>query len=137
MDDSLDIIAVMGGTNDWSRNIPLGTPDSTDPSTVYGALHTLASGLKEKYPNAYIFFMSPLPRKETWVNSQGYTVEDVAEAVEYVAEFHNLDFLDMYRLSGFENEMHSDETDGIHPSQNLIKNSITPTIAQFLKENYH
>lgn len=137
MASNIDIIGVMGGTNDWSRNIPLGTIDDIDGSTIYGALNVLANGLKEKYPNAKIFFMSPIPRKETWVNSQGYKVLDVRNAVKQVAESYNFDFLDMYYLSGFENEMNNSSTDGVHPSQELLKSKIAPIISQFIEKNYN
>lgn len=136
MPADLDIIAVMGGTNDWGNGVPLGTIDNEDETTVYGALRSIAEYLTETYPDAYIVFMSPIPRKESWENRQGYKMSDVVVAVKKVAEIYNIDFLDMYSLSGFENEMYSDSTDGIHPSQELVKNSITPTIAQFLKKNY-
>ena len=137
MASNLDIIGVMGGTNDWSKNIPLGTIDDVDGSTIYGSLNVLANALKEKYPNAKIFFMSPLPRKEVWANSQGYKMLDVRNAVQQVAESHNFKFLDMYYLSGFENEMNTSSTDGVHPSQELVKTKIAPTIAQFIKDNYN
>lgn len=136
MDNKIDIIGVMGGTNDWGNNVPLGTIDDTNETTIYGALNLIASGLKEKYPNSYIFFMSPIPRKETWANSQGYKMKDVRDAFLNVANKYDLGFLDMYYLSGFENEMKLDTTDGVHPSQELVKNSFAPTITQFIKENY-
>lgn len=136
MPTDLDIIAVMGGTNDWANNVPLGVLNDEDETTVYGALRSIAEYLVETYPKAYIVFMSPIPRKETWANSQGYKISDVAVAVQEVAELYGIDFLDMYSLSEFENEMKTDSTDGVHPSQELLINSITPTIAEFLKENY-
>lgn len=136
MPTDLDIIAVMGGTNDWGNGVPLGTLNDEDETTVYGALLSIAEYLVETYPQAYIVFMSPIPRKETWVNSQGYKMSDVAVAVKEVAELYGFGFLDMYSLSGFENEMKTDSTDGVHPSQEYIDNTLAPTIAQFIKDNY-
>lgn len=137
MPEDLDIIAVWGGTNDYSRGIPLGTPADKDGTTIYGALHTLAQGLRAKYPNAYIFFMSPTPRKDNWTNSQGYKIEDVGTAVSYISNYYGFGFLDMFKYSGFESEMNSTFTDGLHPSQFLVETNITPTIAQFIKDNYN
>jgi hypothetical protein len=51
------IISVMGGTNDYGLNTPLGTITDTTNDTVYGALNVIAKTLKRKYPNAFIFFM--------------------------------------------------------------------------------
>lgn len=40
-----DFILFMGGTNDWRQNIPLGTLDSDDTNTFYGALNVIAEKL--------------------------------------------------------------------------------------------
>jgi hypothetical protein len=62
MEDA-DIVMVMGGTNDvlslGTAKGVLGSPNDTDKSTIYGALDHLCKGLKEKYPNSFIFFMTP------------------------------------------------------------------------------
>lgn len=58
-----DIILVMGGTNDGfclSEN-ELGTLAARDPWTFCGDLDELMRGLREDYPNAEIYFITPLP----------------------------------------------------------------------------
>lgn len=130
-----EIISVLGGVNDFGRSVPLGNIDG-DTTTFYGALNALADGLKRKYPDAFIFFMTPyrcsgIPS----VNRLGNTLEQFAQAVKEVCSRHNLPCLDMYNLGGFEKEMNDPRSDGIHPSQSFYINNTAPQIADFIKEN--
>ena len=133
-----DIVSVMGGVNDYARNVPLGTIDDTNTDTFYGALNTLASGLKQKYPNAFIFFMTPY--KYSWYlspNGNGNTLEQFAIAVKDICNKYDLPCLDMYKLGKFEDEMYDERSDGLHPSQNFFVSYTAPQIAQFIRDNFN
>ena len=136
-----DIIGVLGGVNDFNRSLPLGDIDDRDKSTIYGALHVSMSYLTEYYNDAFVFYMTPY--KEyfhgvLWsdINSQGYNLEDVANAIKEVASIYNIPVLDLFTEGGFENVMYDDDCDGIHPNQKFITNEMSPFIANFIKENY-
>lgn len=131
-----DVVSVLGGVNDFGRNIPLGKISDTSKETFYGALNALAEGLKNSYPDALIFFITPykcsgIPS----VNKNGNTLKEFAEAVKQICELHNLPCLDFYETGGFENEMNKPESDRIHPSQSFYKNNTAPQIAEFIREN--
>ena len=65
MEDGLDAVVVFGGTNDYGHgDASLGTMDSRDEATFYGALHLLIVKLINKYPKAAIIFLTPLHRSE-------------------------------------------------------------------------
>ena len=51
-----DIIAVLGGVNDYYANAKLGNINDRDTSTIYGALHVSMSYLKENYSDAYFLY---------------------------------------------------------------------------------
>lgn len=127
-----DIISVLGGVNDFGHNIPLGTIADSDTTTFYGALNILAKGLKTKYPNAFIFFMTPYKRAGTMVNINGNTLEQFANAVKEVCVANGLPFLDLYNYGNFESEMNSSQSDGLHPSQSFYKNYTAKQIAEFI-----
>lgn len=137
-----NIISVMGGVNDYNRSVELGDISDTDTSTFYGSLKAICETLLEKYPDAFIFLMTPY--KEycyhefhcTERNSAGYNLEDYANAVISVAEKYNLPVLDMYNYGQYEVEMYNADSDGIHPSQDFILNYTAPQIAEFIRENY-
>ncbi len=136
-----DIIGVLGGVNDYNRNLPLGDLDDNDTSTIYGALHVSMSYLSENYSDSFIFYMTPY--KEyfhgvLWsdINSQGYNLEDVANAIKEVAEIYDIPVLDLLEEGNFESIMYNDDCDGIHPNQEFITNVMAPQIAEFIQENY-
>lgn len=127
-----NIISVMGGINDFGKNIPVGTINDNLTTTFYGALKRLAFGLKNNYSNAYIFFITPLIN----VGTANGELLPYVQAVKDVCEMYELDCLDAYSLSGFENFMYDIEKDGTHPTQEFHKEHLAPLIAQFIKDNY-
>ncbi|MFQ7821422.1 SGNH/GDSL hydrolase family protein [Clostridium sp.] len=112
MNDSADLITVMGGTND--NAVKLGSWNSTDTSTFYGALNVLIQGLINKYPNKKIAFFTPLQMS----NSYLYNVENAgseldkkstedtlslqlrAEAIKRKCAQFGIPCLDLYNISG-------------------------------------
>ena len=119
MPDNADIIAVSCGTNDfeyaWS---PIGTIESTENTTFYGALKTLCEGLINKYPQKVIFFTTPIKRAQPFAdgaggeytadgvmttpfskNKYGLTLGDYADIIKEVCGYYSIPVLDMYRES--------------------------------------
>ena len=45
--------------NYWKKSVNIGTPDSTNTSTFYGALRYILNYLRENNPNAEILFVFP------------------------------------------------------------------------------
>lgn len=137
-----DIVSVLGGVNDYNRSVELGTISDNSKTTFYGSLNSIVSLLLEKYPDAFIFLMTPY--KEdcyhqfscTESNSAGYNLEDYANAVKDVAELYNIPVLDMYNEGQYELEMYNPNSDGIHPSQEFIREYTAPQIAEFIRQNY-
>ena len=136
-----DIISVMGGVNDYNRNLPLGSVEDKDNTTIYGALNVIAEYLTENFANSYIFFITPYKaiiggKHYLTNNTQGYNLRDVADAVKEVASNYDLPVLDLFNDGQFENEMYNFNSDGIHPSQEFVQKYTAPQITQFIKNNY-
>lgn len=103
-----DIITVFGGVNDWGHHIPtpLGTFESQDETTFYGALHALCKGLKTKFQTSTIIFFTPIgndgyPGFAVNHNQLGYTVKDYVDAILNVCEVYDIPVVDLYRDCGF------------------------------------
>ena len=140
--EKADIISVMGGVNDFNRNLPLGDSDDRDITTIYGALHTTMGFLKENYPNAYIFYITPYKEDYSGMlwsrdNNQGYNLEDVSNAIKEVASIYQIDVLDLFTFGGFETVMNNPDCDGIHPNQDFILEKTAPQIAAFIENNFN
>ena len=131
-DGNADIISVALGVNDYSAKAALGDMTSRDNTTVYGSFHLIAEHLTTKYPDAFIFFMTPFKYK---TESNGvYTLADVAQAVRDVAAAYNIPVLDMYNDGGFDPA--TDAADQIHPTQAHHINYTTPMICALIEEYY-
>lgn len=93
---SVDLLMVLGGTNDWAQSRALGTIDSTNINEFYGAYNSMVQKLVTKYPLARIVLMATtygeLPQRVSpegvWstddTNTQGLTTRDYAEAVKNI-----------------------------------------------------
>ncbi len=135
-----DIISVMGGTNDFGKNRPLGSITDTGTTSVYGGLKTIAQCIKNFHPNAFVFFMTALPlgdaKLEQYADSD-ITIEEINIATKKVAKMFDIPVLDTYALANFESEMNNTAiSDGCHPTPEFHKNNLTPLVAQFIKDNY-
>lgn len=122
-----DVIVVFGGTNDFGHgDAKLGTFESRDPYTFYGAMHVLCEKLINRFPNADILFMTPLHRcSEDEVSKENGLPEETNLAgyvsiIREVAEFYGLPVLDLFSTSGLQPKVDIiKETympDGLHPS---------------------
>lgn len=131
-----DIVSVMIGVNDYARSATLGTINDNDLTTIYGGLNCLVEGLKAKYPNAFIFFMTPFDcYRITGKNTAGVELIDVVNAVKEVCLKNNIPCLDMYSWGKYTMEL-DPKSDGIHPTQNFFTNYTSNQISKFVFENY-
>ncbi len=130
-----DIIIVMCGAND-RKFVDLGTIDDTDITTYYGALNALCKGLKNKYKNSYIFFMTNFAYENNdIVYSDGKSKKQYySTAIKDICAKYNLDVFDTCLELPFNQEL--DTVDGCHPTEEFVTNVWTPAIAQFIKDNY-
>lgn len=100
MDNDADIILVMGGTNDFGLNIPLGDIDSTNTYSFYGALKSLATGLINKYPGKKIVFITELDRVIN-TNSIDVPYTSYLTAIKEVCRSYAIPVLDLNSTLGF------------------------------------
>jgi lysophospholipase L1-like esterase len=132
MADDLDVIIVMGGTNDFAQGSrkegTFGEPTSTDPYTFYGALNILMSGLIEKYPGKEIFFCTPIHiayggYNSDTVKTNGKTLYDYRNAIIERGIYYSIPVIDTMGASGMDIAHNSKArvlftTDGCHPNAN-------------------
>lgn len=127
-----DIVSVMAGINDWIHFHDFGTIESTENDTLYGALKILCQGLKDKYPNSFVFFITPYDSSVK--KNREETPKLVGEIIKEVCALYDIPVLDLYSKGHFVPSEHS--SDGLHPSQEFMKQYTAPQIAAFIKSNY-
>lgn len=131
-----DIISVLIGGNDLLAGVPLGELGDDTRGTVYGAYDSLVVELRDRFPLAFVFFITQydVPAVDG-LNRAGYTVDDMADALKEVCDRHYIPVLDLNAMIGF--DMVSDPgCDGIHPTQGFTRNEIAPRISDFIESMY-
>ncbi len=128
----------MCGFNDAGL-APLGKIDSTDTTTFYGAMNTMCQGLKEKYSNSWIFFMTSFKYDhygvENPTNDFGDHREDYYNtAVKEICNKYNIDVFDTFSELSWHSATNA--VDNVHPNQEFVSNVWVPAIAQYIKANY-
>ncbi|WP_432432402.1 SGNH/GDSL hydrolase family protein [Acinetobacter pittii] len=121
---NFDLIAIAAGTNDRINGVDgnLGTPDDRTNETFYGALHVTLSGLKLKFPNARMLFISQIPRIGLRSNPNNPTdLDKKFKAITEVCDYYSVPVWAGHKNFGF----HPDDNaafrskcmpDGLHPS---------------------
>ncbi|MBR6510137.1 MAG: SGNH/GDSL hydrolase family protein [Clostridia bacterium] len=146
MDEDADIVAVFGGTNDFGHgDAPIGNINDNTPDTFYGGLNFLYKNLIAKYPDAFIFVITPLHRtNEENLKGDGSKEKESLSLREYVkiirevADCYSLPVLDLFANSGIYPEIpaHKEKytVDGLHPND-FGYEVISKRIIKFIKEN--
>lgn len=144
MDDDADIVVVMGGTNDYWNNLPLGQFGDTTYNTFYGALEVLISGMIAKYPDKLFYMVTP-PHGDNGDNFTGETksnagsMQDIADAVKTVCAKYSVPVLDLFNASNFypsiAENYNAYYSDGVHLNTNGQK-QLAQIHATYLLSHY-
>ena len=100
--EDADIIIVMGGTNDGFcvSDKEFGNLDERAERTFCGDLDELMSGLREHYPDADIFFVTPLPNvlHDYLMSERDYLLpqQNFADVILTLAREYDYEVIDLY-----------------------------------------
>ena len=134
MDDTVDGVVVVGGTNDaWYT--PIGTFDSTDNTTLNGALNELLPALLNKYPGKPVLFFAPIQREDYTEGDYPVTIADLKTlnvttaigrdrvnlAIMVKCRQYGVPCVDLYTACGINgndaNSVYFRTDDNLHPSE--------------------
>ena len=133
MNDNVDLITVMGGTNDCLGSITIGNLNDTNNTTFYGALNALIDGLNEKYPNGRIIFITPLKFRSTSA-ANNTKLTPYAEAIKQACINKNVECIDMHAELTLDDGDYADDTHPNDSGQQKMASYLT-TKMQTLKGN--
>lgn len=128
----VDIVTILGGTNDWNIGGNLGENTDVEPTSTLGALNLIIKSLLSAHPHIKIYCFTPIVRyvanspaertDATWAgtttNNEGKTLLDYVDAIKDVAENNCIPVCDMYRTMGWNKYNFSwyfNDNDGTHP----------------------
>lgn len=121
--EGCDVIVVYGGSNDYYKNVPLGSPDSRNKDDFYGALKKMCQGLKEKYTKSHIVFITPLRgefagKYNSGNNETGSSMWDYVDAIHKVCSNNGIHVIDIYNNFTINGDNFDEYTiDGLHPNE--------------------
>ncbi|MDE6405316.1 MAG: hypothetical protein K2M20_06665 [Lachnospiraceae bacterium] len=146
--EDTDIIIVMGGTNDGFclSGKEFGTLAERKPWTFCGDLDELMRGLKENYPDADIFFATPLPnilqdylmRERTYLLPQ----KNIADMILTLSAAYDFQVIDLYNsniLDSHDADIVADYMpDGVHANRagyRILAEHIAARLVRHYEEN--
>lgn len=122
-DSKAKLFLIHAGTNDWGQAKTLGDIDSTDISTICGALNNIIDKIQTNCPKATIVIISPIHRQSDsggfYNNSAGFSLYDIAVAYQKIclrwgAKFINGLEIGLNALN--ETNLNNNYIDGLHPT---------------------
>lgn len=125
----IDIVTILGGTNDWAGDQTLGLVDDTAKTTTLGALNTIISALLGVNPRLKIYVALPPVRYkgstytnpywcDVFENANGQTLLELCESIESVAARNYIPTIDLHRALGWNEQNFWSffvSPDGTHP----------------------
>jgi len=143
---SVNVVTILGGTNDLTGGSILGTNNSILPNEVCGAINLIVKMILEANPNIRIFIFTPIVRyigsisdenwSDVWVNSKGYTLPQLCEKISECAKLLHIPICDMYWGLGWNRYNFSNyfiESDVTHPYKGF--SSIAKKMIGFINSN--
>lgn len=107
INNDTDFIIVIGGTNDFGlgnvadgSGVPLGSLGDTTDTTFYGSVYYLIQKIRESYPNAELFFGTPMHRSNENNTVNNTTLLQFVDAIREVCETLSVPLIDLYKMSG-------------------------------------
>lgn len=125
-EEDYDYITIFAGTND--RNFTLGDMNSTDKTTIYGAIKYCVTELINKFPNKKIGLLTPLPRSSNYGTDENDKLYQITKAIIEIGNYYSIPVLNQYINSGLRpwNETNNEtyfscpqapNGDGLHPNE--------------------
>lgn len=122
-DSNTKLFLIHAGTNDWGQAKTLGEIDSTDISTICGALNNIIDKVQTNCPKATIVIISPIHRQSDHGgflnNSANYSLYDVAIAYEKICKRWGVKFINGLEIglnALNSNNLATNYLDGLHPT---------------------
>lgn len=116
LSSAADLITVMGGTNDWVQNVPLGIfgRSNVDTATFYGAANVMFKKLITRFPDKRILCMGTpygtYPGRVGFtdttgvINNEGLMTIDYGKALMKVARLHGIPCVDIGGEAGWNDQ---------------------------------
>lgn len=142
--DTIDIIWIDFGTNDFGMGVPLGTTSTNTTTRFHGAVKWVISRMQSQCKTSQIYFSTPKWRSAAGSpgdasftkNGEGCLVSDYADVIRYWCAYYGLPVCDLNATLGvnkFNEEYYL--LDGVHPTARGV-DRIVDRMESFLRYHY-
>lgn len=133
-----ELISIFAGTNDFGHNSIAGHYGIAGDNTLYGAMKTIIEYVLQNYPEAQLFWITPLPRETMMVeNGIAMILEDYRNIIIDTCNEYGVPVLDFTHDGSINPRIASHKAlyapDGLHPVQ-IGHNILAEKIASFIKK---
>ena len=148
MPEDVDVIIIMGGTNDGFcvSDKEFGNLEERAYRTFCGDLDELMRGLRENYPDAEIFFVTPLPNilQDYLMNERDYLLpqQQFADVILTLAQEYDYEVIDLYNSNILDShdanvvaEYIPDGVHGSHAGYQVMAEHFAAEIIEYYDEN--
>ena len=142
--EDVDIIIVLGGTNDGfcASADEFGNLEERDYRTFCGDLDELMRGLRENYPDAVVFFATPLPNvlQDYLMSEREYLLPQInfVEVIKTLAKEYDFELVDLYNSNILDShdanviaEYIPDGVHGSHEGYQILAEHFASEIVQY------
>ena len=146
--EDVDIIIVLGGANDGFcvSDDEFGNLEERDYRTFCGDLNELMGGLRENYPDAVIFFATPLPNvlQDYLMSEREYLLPQInfVEVIKTLAKEYDFELIDLYNSNILDShdanviaEYMPDGVHGNHEGYQILAERFAAEIVQYYNED--
>ena len=125
-----DIWTIFGGVNDVLYETPLGSIETTDKTTIYGALKAICENIRGRSNNPKLFLLTPAQS-----NRDNTVMQEIVKAIKIVGKMYACPVIDVYNESGIcHTNIANVLADGVHP--NTVGSAmLVSTIASGIERN--
>ena len=146
--DSVDVVIVFAGTNDFNNGVDIGTNADNALNTICGAYRNIINSLCTANKSLRIFIFTPIVRyftnertdanwSDNYQNADGKTLRDYADAIVSVANNEHIAACNLYDTLGWNKYNFSNyflDNDGTHPYKGF--EPLARRIYSFICSNY-
>ena len=146
--EDVDVIIVLGGTNDGFcvSDDEFGSLEERDYRTFCGDLDELMGGLRENYPDAVIFFATPLPNvlQDYLMSEREYLLpqNNFVEVIKALAKEYDFELIDLYNSNILDShdanviaEYIPDGVHGSHEGYQILAERFASEIVQYYNDD--
>lgn len=113
-----DLVLIMGGSNDWAQNVPIGLINGDkNKSSFSGSYQLMLDRISKRAPNTKIVLLLPPYRANMYENSRGLELDAYREAIIKIGKKYKYPVIDTTKAKINQSNYTTYLADEVHPNE--------------------